>query len=292
MTLDEIKQALEVNTGTLPRLALEHAIERREETIPWLLDTWRQAADAPELLLTKGDDYILHIYAMYLLAQFREPTAYPLLVKFFSTPGELALDLTGDVVTEDLDKILASVCWNDLAPIKQIIQDLSINEFIRNAALRSMLVLVAEGEMKREDLIAYLRYLFTNIPREANEFWGTLICAALGIYPEELLPEIESAFVDDLVDPDMVRPNSVQRQLSKGKDATLRAMKEKYHFIRDTIAEMEWWACFQRELESLPRALPARTQPKQIMILAKIKVGRNAPCPCGSGKKYKKCCSN
>lgn len=22
----------------------------------------------------------------------------------------------------------------------------------------------------------------------------------------------------------------------------------------------------------------------------KIKVGRNAPCPCGSGKKYKKCC--
>jgi uncharacterized protein YecA (UPF0149 family) len=22
----------------------------------------------------------------------------------------------------------------------------------------------------------------------------------------------------------------------------------------------------------------------------KIKVGRNEPCPCGSGKKYKKCC--
>jgi hypothetical protein len=22
------------------------------------------------------------------------------------------------------------------------------------------------------------------------------------------------------------------------------------------------------------------------------KIGRNAPCPCGSGKKYKKCCLN
>jgi len=22
----------------------------------------------------------------------------------------------------------------------------------------------------------------------------------------------------------------------------------------------------------------------------KVKVGRNDPCPCGSGKKYKKCC--
>jgi len=26
--------------------------------------------------------------------------------------------------------------------------------------------------------------------------------------------------------------------------------------------------------------------------LAKKKVGRNEPCPCGSGKKYKKCCGN
>ena len=24
--------------------------------------------------------------------------------------------------------------------------------------------------------------------------------------------------------------------------------------------------------------------------LGRLKVGRNAPCPCGSGKKYKKCC--
>ena len=26
-------------------------------------------------------------------------------------------------------------------------------------------------------------------------------------------------------------------------------------------------------------------------IIAEKKVGRNEPCPCGSGKKYKKCCS-
>jgi preprotein translocase subunit SecA len=24
--------------------------------------------------------------------------------------------------------------------------------------------------------------------------------------------------------------------------------------------------------------------------VAKLKIGRNDPCPCGSGKKYKKCC--
>jgi SWIM/SEC-C metal-binding protein len=25
-------------------------------------------------------------------------------------------------------------------------------------------------------------------------------------------------------------------------------------------------------------------------VVSETKVGRNAPCPCGSGKKYKKCC--
>ncbi len=29
---------------------------------------------------------------------------------------------------------------------------------------------------------------------------------------------------------------------------------------------------------------------KSPSALALRKIGRNAPCPCGSGKKYKKCC--
>jgi hypothetical protein len=34
---------------------------------------------------------------------------------------------------------------------------------------------------------------------------------------------------------------------------------------------------------------PAR-RPKRQPIVAKQTVGRNEPCPCGSGKKYKQCC--
>ncbi len=32
------------------------------------------------------------------------------------------------------------------------------------------------------------------------------------------------------------------------------------------------------------------SQPNQTVVRASPKVGRNDPCPCGSGKKYKKCC--
>ena len=35
---------------------------------------------------------------------------------------------------------------------------------------------------------------------------------------------------------------------------------------------------------------PESGKPKTVRKTVKQKVGRNDPCPCGSGKKYKKCC--
>jgi len=38
------------------------------------------------------------------------------------------------------------------------------------------------------------------------------------------------------------------------------------------------------------RILQYISSPQQTMRREQQKVGRNEPCPCGSGKKYKKCC--
>ena len=35
---------------------------------------------------------------------------------------------------------------------------------------------------------------------------------------------------------------------------------------------------------------PPGARPPRTVVRSTAKVGRNAPCPCGSGKKYKKCC--
>ncbi|MGB0432312.1 MAG: SEC-C metal-binding domain-containing protein [Bacteroidia bacterium] len=41
-----------------------------------------------------------------------------------------------------------------------------------------------------------------------------------------------------------------------------------------------------------PKVPVINTEPKVSVINTEPKVGRNEPCPCGSGKKYKKCCLN
>ena len=42
-------------------------------------------------------------------------------------------------------------------------------------------------------------------------------------------------------------------------------------------------------MEAHSRAAAEQERPQQVTVRAGQKVGRNDPCPCGSGKKYKKC---
>jgi len=81
-------------------------------------------------------DYMAHLYAMFLLAQFRETRAYPLVVRFASLPGDLLDSLCGDFITEDLGQVLASVCGGDLAGIQTLIENEATDQWVRGAALR------------------------------------------------------------------------------------------------------------------------------------------------------------
>ncbi|WP_240905652.1 SEC-C metal-binding domain-containing protein [Thiorhodococcus mannitoliphagus] len=50
---------------------------------------------------------------------------------------------------------------------------------------------------------------------------------------------------------------------------------------------MSWWACFREDDRKAAKPAPAIAKGAQVKA---AKVGRNDPCPCGSGKKFKKCC--
>lgn len=57
------------------------------------------------------------------------------------------------------------------------------------------------------------------------------------------------------------------------------------------VTDVEAWTTTQRErLGSYVAELRTYWQSKRQVVNATRKVGRNDPCPCGSGKKHKKCC--
>lgn len=126
MEVERILEQLRVNRGSFPRRAVEAAVEKRDEIVPHLVesieDARRQADGLPP-------DLILHVFAMYLLAQFRERTAFRPFLDFLSLPGQLALDLTGDVVTEDMHRILASVAHGEIEPMLALVQRRDLDEY-------------------------------------------------------------------------------------------------------------------------------------------------------------------
>jgi hypothetical protein len=159
MDVQPILAQLERNEGHFPKAAIREAIDHRSEIIPPLLDVVEAVARDPQSFA--GDPKrMIHIYAMYLLAQFRESRAYPLLVQIFSAPGELPMDLAGDVVTEDLGSILASVSDGDMSGMTSLVENEQANEFVRSAALKGLVTLVACGKRNRNEVMATSKVCF------------------------------------------------------------------------------------------------------------------------------------
>ena len=85
-----------------------------------------------------------------------------------------------------------------------------------------------------------------------------------------------------------------EEALADGEEKCLERLKNDFErqSLDDIHDSMSSWACFnQAKKDPVPTEAPI--PPKVSALQGKTKkIGRNAPWPCGSGKKYKKCCLN
>jgi hypothetical protein len=290
--------------------ALRAAIEQREAIVPELIAAIDRVSADPGPYLTKDNTDHLHSFAIYLLAQLREARARDAFLRFFSLPGEQALDLTGDMVTEHGAAVLASVCGGDPAPLLKLIHDEAVNEFVRHQAMDALAVQSLWGERPREAVVEDLRRLFVTLPKPGNAYvWAGLTGLICDFHAPELAPEARQAFAGGLVDESILDLQWLEEELFQRGGKSLEHFRERNAPI-DAIAECSCWLCFRDENEDggpwdddedmdredrpdgafgpPPEGLPDIPAPTP--YIAPPKIGRNDPCPCGSGKKYKKCC--
>jgi Protein of unknown function (DUF1186)/SEC-C motif len=294
MDVQEILSRLERTEGDFPKASLQEAVAHREDIIPPLLEVLETVARDPVPFASDGGR-VIHIYAMYLLAQFREVRAYPLLVQIFSVPGELAFDLAGDVVTDDLGRILASVSDGDMSGMTALVENEQANEFVRSAALDGLATLVACGRRSRDEVMAYLRGLFGKLERTPTVAWDELAAVCADLCPAEVEGNLRRAYDEGLIDPTHIAWEEIPEAAADGPEAALERAKRRYALIENAVEEMERWASpededgFEEDEESFDPLFENR-EFQEPYRRSQPKIGRNEPCPCGSGKKYKKCC--
>ncbi len=287
-----LREQIEYFSQPFPEAAIAFADAHREEVTTFLVEVIARLADHPEE--GANPDYVLHLYAMHLLATWRETAAYAPLVRLGHHPAEVVEQLLGDTVTESYGRCLASVCDGDLAPLKGLVEDASAAHWARHAALDAIMVRVLEGDASRDELIAYLlplgeaeaaRLRQPGAETKVFELIDSVIAVATDIGAVELLEPIRGWFADELPDSTMADLPWTERHISRPyetcRDEQLGRGKG---YVRSVKREIGWWAGFAEDQPVKTRPAPAVTR-----VRPSIKIGRNDPCPCGSGKKYKKC---
>jgi hypothetical protein len=294
---EQILAELSEVRDTQPLEALQSADAHREGLVgPLLLAIERGLANPSDLPEGEG---MLFSYATYLLAKWRETRAYPLIIRWLSLPGEEAFDLGGDTVTDAGKVLLASVCDGNLHPIKQLALNREANEYCRGQALEALAILAIGGEVPRDAIEDHFLWLaHEGLEREFSQVWNNLCSSCLDIEALRVFPELRRAYEEGLTETGFISPKELDGVEAGPRGEWIEQQRERHPPIADVAEATAWWACFKREprmsaaqlteyARSLPEPEPVEPAPPYI---APPKVGRNEPCPCGSGKKFKKCC--
>lgn len=300
-TIDDIVEDLRYLTVGFPEAAIESALHRQTEITPILLNFLDEVINHYESV---EDLYFGHLHALFLLAKFREKEAFCRVIKIMSLPDDWPDNILGDTITEDLHNVVASLYDSDLASIHAVIENPNLNTWSRNAALKTLLVLVKEKILERSEVILYFKTLFDH-PSFKDDMDATtnLVNACCDLYPAELQEQIQIAFDRKMVDDFVVDMKWVKSVLANTQEAALEKFLNDNHYalINDNnISSMKHWACFsERPQKNVASDFKYRKPeittsyshtPVFPYIRNSPKMGRNDPCSCNSGKKYKKCC--
>ena len=294
--MSEVQRAIESLTyaiGRFPAEEIKIIREHKEEALPYL----REAVD--KAIREQGivdDENLLYFYAMFFLGEFQDKDSFPRMIALASLPPDVVQALLDDAITEILNHVLYNTYNGDLELLKSVIVNEEAERFARSACLDVMGQLYLDGELDAEEFKTFIRQNIYKEEEDDSVLYDDLAIAICKCHFIDMLSEVKylinnvltdyktygeyEDYVDAMFSYDASdakfcnRPMSIDVLQHWAMCQTEEELKERHEDFE------KWKAEYEREMgeERRPKATP--------------KVGRNEPCPCGSGKKYKHCCLN
>lgn len=265
----------------LPEDALRRAVRQPGRVADAILPLVERAALGEAL--TERDSNLL-FWGIHVLAAARDTRLYEPLLRLVRRPDESSLELLGDAITGTLPRLVASVYGGDEATLLAAIADREADEYARWSLWGAWTYLVFAGTIDREAARAFLlRFDAERLARAGDLAWVGWEEAVALLGFRELAERVDAArrdarILEDLSDPEWFALTLAHADANLGDRAPFD--DKNLGFVDDVVAELELaLAGGEDEGEAgEPVQNPLRH------------IGRNDPCPCGSGKKYKKCC--
>lgn len=246
------------------------------------------------------------LHALFLLADIGSEESLPHLFNFLRQGEELLDYWLSDYLAEDMWEIIYHCGHNQLTVLADFVKEPN-NYFLARCAVATAVQQIAlhQPQRKAEVMEWYrnlLQFLLENAENENitdTQLNSFVIWDIIPLGAEDFSELIAGFYEADLVDPDIIgdledvlRDIPIRRGEDYEKSTLFTDVYSRYGDVLDN------WPYYS-DNEDLEDAKPAITTNKVRQILNPAnpgvfvkdqKPGRNDPCPCGSGKKYKKCC--
>ena len=261
--------------------------------------------------LSPAMDSQLPVLGWYLAGANRDAAFLAPLLEGWSLEDDHREALFGDILTSDGPSLMALLACHSGAGIKQLevaaTPRLDIDANHNALPLEALALLVKEGIHSREAFDSLVRENMRKI--ESEEFvadaaerrqWTTTVLLDLGLgsFEEEIRGWFGRGLMDVEFFPIVDLETFEQCAISKRPDEEWHALTRYKIIAEDTYVAMEWMRRSkdddlqsdyddgygddgEADEDDEVTAPITRLEPK---------VGRNDPCPCGSGRKFKKCC--
>jgi len=291
----------------------EHALPRAE--LQWALDHWDiagprfvaliDAAVGPAEISPRTSEILF--FALHLCGHRQETAAFQGLCRLMRHPTNVGT-IMDEAIADTFVSIVISTFDGDADALKSVVEAPDVDAFVRDGALTALAYLVQAGRVPALDMRAWLLHLLhTMEPLVGGAFWwcwGRMI-AVLGY--TDLVQHVKDAFDRGLIERWHMTWDDFSEELQCTlDDPTPLAAFERHHVMPslDVFDELsEWYSTPKPRPERSANAAaiaPVDTPPAPIPVPPPAaplavrnpypNVGRNDPCPCGSGRKYKKCC--
>jgi len=295
MDVQEILEKLSKDEG-LPVEAIRAADADRAAVLPAFLQAVEDYVAGDEAARAKPWAIF---FIFHLLGSWREKSAYRPLARLLTLAGDELDDVLGGGITETAHRVMAAVFDGDPQPLYDVILDENADEFARSRMLEVLGMVALRGELEREGLTQFLRVCFTKFQAEPGCFvWNGWQSAIAFLRLEEMRPQVQQAFDEEWIHPSLMEYRHFLEdfRIAVAQPDVPFAQPEEYTLFGDVVDEMSTWYCFsERYLESKKRSDKGDTELRRSLYQGQAvnpfkNVGRNDRCPCGSGKKFKKCC--
>lgn len=289
-TNDELIELL-ANAGMdVPKGLPEAIIDRGESVVEplceMLLDERNRAEGATEEQAWSRN------HAFILLGLIGSPKAAPALLDYFRL--ELPWD---DMVVEDGEQVLGRLGPEAINFIITYIGERERDPLLRGVAADGLVNIGYFHPKAREPIAAFFRNALADADEENDpELTDGLVSAAACIDDPNVQEQIDLAFERDAVDYSMIDEDDVERirafetpwSGNRPESDLMYYFSEKFFAMCRAQKEKDRaWREKKTDSNNKPHLVSQGTDPYRRET---PKIGRNDPCHCGSGKKYKKCC--